>query len=59
MAIHRRITKCIKQHPLWVRNGKDYFCKICGDIDIIELMRQIDRKIRLLNYRRIGNDSIS
>lgn len=55
MPIFRMVTKCIKRHPLWVRNGKDYFCKICGDVDINELRAKVDRKIRSLNFNRCFN----
>ena len=52
MAIYRRVTKCLQGHPLWVRNGREYFCKLCGEIDIVELMWAVDRKIRRLQLRR-------
>ncbi len=48
MAIFLRVNKCVKGHPLWIRNGLYYFCKICGEIDIVELRKHIYRKIKRL-----------
>ena len=54
MAIFRKVTKCLKGHPLRIWSGDDYqyFCKICGNIDIHELRWQIDIKIHRLNIQR-------
>lgn len=52
MAISLKVTKCIKGHPLWIRNGIDYFCNKCGEIDIVELRWQIYRKIQKLRRSR-------
>ena len=46
--IFLRVHKCLKGHPLWIRNGVEYFCKVCGDIDILELRLIIYRKIKRL-----------
>ena len=52
--IYRLVTKCFKGHPLLRRYGYfsgrfcegEYFCKICGYIDMVKLMFWVDRKIR-------------
>ena len=46
--IFLRVNKCLKGHPLWIRNGRDYFCKVCGDIDILGLRLIIYKKIKRL-----------
>ena len=50
MAIFLRVHKCLKGHPLWIRprDNYQYFCEICGDIDIQELRKIIYRKIKRL-----------
>lgn len=48
MAIFLKVNKCLKGHPLWITNGMDYFCKVCGDIDIFKLRLTIYNKIKSL-----------
>lgn len=52
MAIYLKVMKCSKGHPLFITNGIDYFCKICGVIEITDLRRETYRKIKDLKLRR-------
>ena len=55
MAIYLRVNKCYKGHPLWIRNGIHYFCKICGDIDIMKLREHIYRVIKRKRHKRTND----
>jgi hypothetical protein len=56
MAVYPyKVTRCLKGHQLYIRNGLDYFCKKCGNIDINDLRLQISKYIfRVRSLKRRG-----
>lgn len=36
-----RCLKCFKRGTLYIKDGRDYYCKVCGDIDYHWMQRRM------------------